>query len=88
MDMYTHLQQWITILECELGHEVIPDNYIFPCIGPNGLINPKQAMSHEVVQSLLSEFGQGSRVKGYFTTHSLRRGGAQYWLMYAPLTEH
>ena len=27
-------------------------------------------------------------VQGYFTTHSLRRGGAQYRLMYAPLVEH
>ena len=60
MDMFTHLQRWIAVLECELRPELVSDDYLFLYIGPNGLINPKQAMSHEVVQSLLSKFGMGA----------------------------
>ena len=85
MDMYTHLLHWLEILKFELGRPLRDDNYIFPFIGNNGIINPKQAIQHQFVQNLLNEFTKATGVNKYFTTHSLRRGGAQYRLMYAPI---
>ncbi len=85
MDMYTHLLHWLEILKFELGRPLGDDDYIFPFIGNNGIINPKQAIQHQFVQNLLNEFTKATGVNKYFTTHSLRRGGAQYRLMYAPI---
>jgi len=85
IDMYTHLQSWIDILERELSRKLEPDDYLFPYISPIGVIHPKQAMTHEIVMQLLNEFSVGAGINKHFTTHSLRRGGAQYRFMYAPL---
>jgi hypothetical protein len=85
MDMFTHLLRWITVLENQLGRALEPGDYLFPYISPNGMIDAKQSMTHDIVQQLLCEFTQGAGLKKYFTTHALRRGGAQYQLMYAPI---
>lgn len=45
-------------------------------------------MSHDIVQSLLMEFAVGAGLDIEITTHSLRRGGAQYRFMFAPLGQH
>ena len=83
MDMYTHILCWIKILEAQIGRALEGDDYIFPFIGGNGIINPKQPMKHDYVQNLLNEFTQGAGVDKYYTTHSLRRGGAQYRFMFS-----
>ena len=85
MDMYTHLPLWIKVLETELGRPLEDDDYIFPFIGSNGLINPKQPIKHDAVQNLFDEFTQGAGITKRFTTHCLRRGGAQYRLIFAPI---
>lgn len=83
--MYTYLPQWISLLERCLGRELEPDDYIFPYCSSNGIIHPKREMTHDMIQNLLNEFGQGAGLKRAYTTHSLRRGGAQYRFMYAPI---
>ncbi len=83
MDMYTHILRWTKILEAQIGCALEGDDYIFPFIGGNGIINPKQPMKHNYVQNLLNEFTQGAGVDKYYTTHSLRRGGAQYRFMFS-----
>jgi integrase len=85
--MFTHLKAWIQILEGRLGRPLSSDEYIFPYISSNGLIDPSAPMTHDVVQNLLTEYSVGASVDRHFTTHSLRRGGAQYRLMFAPLGE-
>ena len=85
MDMYTHLWNWIHILEGELGRPLENSDYLFPYISQNGVINPKQPMTHDVVSALLSEFTLGAGIDKHFTTHSLRRGGAQYRFMFCPI---
>jgi integrase len=87
MDMFTHLKAWISILEERLGRPLLPSDYIFPHIPSNGLINPSTPLTHDVVQHLLTEFSLGAGVDRHYTTHSLRRGGAQHRLMFAPLGE-
>ena len=85
MDMFMHLQRWMTVLEHQLGRSLEPDDHLFLYIPSNGLINPKQAMTHEVLQGLLSSFTQQAGLKKHYTTHCLRRGGAQYRFIYAPI---
>ena len=84
MDVYTHLLHWIAILESELGRPLEDDDYVFPFIGSNGIINPKQSIQHKFIQNLLDEFTKAAGIDKYFTTHCLRRGGAQYRFIHAP----
>ncbi|GLB44840.1 hypothetical protein LshimejAT787_1801770 [Lyophyllum shimeji] len=84
MDMYTHLLRWLDAYECFLGRPLLPDDYVFPFISPNGTIDSNREMSHDVIQRLLSEFVTGAGLPDVFTTHSFRRGGAQYRFIFAP----
>ncbi|KAF8071966.1 hypothetical protein FPV67DRAFT_1779081 [Lyophyllum atratum] len=84
MDMYTHLLVWLHAYEEFLGRPLLPDEFVFPFISPNGTINPDREMSHDVIQKLISEFATGAGLLDIFTTHSFRRGGAQYRFIFAP----
>ncbi|KAF8327311.1 hypothetical protein F5887DRAFT_924829 [Amanita rubescens] len=89
-DMYTHLQRWIWFLEekllsCRLANQ---DEFIFPTIGSNSIVYPKQEISYDTIQVYINEFQEKAGVTGKLTTHSFRRGGAQYRFMYAPLGQH
>lgn len=75
----------MTILEIQIGRALEPDDYLFPFISSNGLINPKKEMTHDVLQSLLSLFVASAGITTYYTTHCLQRGGAQYRFMYASI---
>ncbi|KAK0489204.1 hypothetical protein IW261DRAFT_1557697 [Armillaria novae-zelandiae] len=88
IDMYTYLPQWVKLLEQCLGRALEPDDYIFPYCSSNGIIHSKREMTHDMIQNLLNEFGQGAGLKRAYTTHSLRRGGAQYRFMFAPIGRH
>ncbi|KAI4526175.1 hypothetical protein K525DRAFT_189781 [Schizophyllum commune Loenen D] len=85
LDMYTHLLLWIRVLEFRLGRPLKDDDHIFPYFSTNGIVQPEQAMSHDVVQDHINKFAQGARVETRYTTHSLRRGGAQYRFMFASI---
>jgi hypothetical protein len=85
MDMYTHLPLWIKVLETELGRPLEGDDNIFPFIGSNGLINPRQLIKHDTVQKLLDEYTEAAGISRRYTTHCLQRGGAQYRLIFAPI---
>lgn len=58
--MFTHLPTWIVYLELCLGCKLEPDDYNFPYFGPNGILQPKQEMTHDMVQSLLNKFTSGT----------------------------
>ncbi|KAJ7784979.1 hypothetical protein DFH07DRAFT_702393, partial [Mycena maculata] len=62
-----------------------PDDYVFPYIAPNGVIHSRRPMSHDLVQDSINEFASGANINKIFMTHCLRRGGAQYRFMFAPL---
>lgn len=84
--MYTHFQHWKWFLESRLLLRELSDQdeFIFPTVGSNGVIYPKQEMSYDVVQECINEFREKSGVTGQLTTHSFHRGGAQYRFMHAP----
>ena len=77
MDMFTHLQHWLKYLEGCLGRSLESNDFIFPHISHNGTIDPKCAMSYDTFQKLFGEFVAGAGLTKTYTTHCLRRGGAQ-----------
>jgi hypothetical protein len=88
IDMYTHLPLWIEFLERNLlGRALEADDYIFPHISVNGIVQPKKEMTHEAVQKLITDISLAARIERTYTTHSFRRGGAQYRFMFAPISE-
>ncbi|KAJ7616035.1 hypothetical protein FB45DRAFT_1106987 [Roridomyces roridus] len=83
--MYSHLMAWRKIYCQRLDRDFEPDDYVFPYIAPNGIIHPKKPMAHDTIQELLNEFSTGAGLDRIYTTHCLRRGGAQYRFMFAPI---
>ncbi|KAF5331270.1 hypothetical protein D9611_013091 [Ephemerocybe angulata] len=87
IDMFTHLPRWLGYLSLRLGRPLVPNDYIFPYIAPNGVVHPNTPVSYDTIQNLLQEFVSGAGLNKVLTTHCFRRGGAQYRFMYAPVEE-
>ena len=85
MDMYSHLLQWKTFLETVIRRKLVPEDYLFPHIGVNGVIRTDRQMSYNSLLAMLTDFCERSGTQKRYTTHSFRRGGAQYRFMYAPI---
>ncbi|KAJ7827711.1 hypothetical protein B0H13DRAFT_2373687 [Mycena leptocephala] len=84
IDMYTHLRLWLQLYEACLGRKLEADDYVFPYISANGVIHPSREMTTNGIQDLINEFCDGAGLVKSYTTHSFRRGGAQYRFMFAP----
>lgn len=88
IDMQAHLETWIDLLEGKvLRRPLLPDEYLFPHISPNGQVNAAKPMDYEVFQELLHEFAASAGLDIKFSTHCFRRGGPQYRFMHCPLGE-
>jgi hypothetical protein len=86
IDMYSHMTRWKGFLEGYLGGgKLQPEDFLFPHLSTNGVIRMASQMSYDSLQVLLSKFCDGAGVAKNYTTHSFRRGGAQYRFMYAPI---
>ncbi|KAF9058958.1 hypothetical protein BDP27DRAFT_1432012 [Rhodocollybia butyracea] len=84
MNMHYHLPVWMSVYRHFLGREFERSDFVFPFISVNGTIQPKREIqSHEIIQSLIQEAAAAAGLTKIFTTHSLRRGGAQYRFMWA-----
>lgn len=81
------MKRWISCLESIYGESLKPDDYLFPTLGQNGTLQRGLPITHDTIQSWISEFAHLSGISlgvGQFTTHCFRRGGAQYRFMYTP----
>ncbi|KAG2123793.1 hypothetical protein DEU56DRAFT_917280 [Suillus clintonianus] len=77
---------WIKWLEhFHYGRSLQPNDFIFPAMGASGVVQPGQPISHDTVQKWINEATTGAGILGNFSTHCFRRGGAQYWFMFAPV---
>ncbi|KAF8955908.1 hypothetical protein BDZ97DRAFT_1907423 [Flammula alnicola] len=85
IDMFTHVIRWKTFLENYLGVPLGPKDCLFPHLAVNGVIRGTRAMSYDSLQALLARFCDGAGIQKRYTTHSFRRGGAQYRFMFAPI---
>jgi hypothetical protein len=54
-------------------------------MGASGIMQPGQQLSHDTVQKWIDGATMGAGILGCFSTHCFRRGGAQYWFMFAPV---
>ena len=88
IDMRFHVRQWLDFLEGTLLCRPLKDEeYIFPMIARNGMVHTYQPIDHTAFQDLLNDFAKNAGVKAEYTTHSFRRGGAQYRFQHCPLGE-
>ena len=86
--MQMHLKGWVEFLEEKvLRRPLLPDEYLFPHVSPNGQVNTAKAMDHSVLQKTLDDFSSGSGLNVKFTSHCFRRGGAQYRYIHCPAGE-
>ncbi|KIN97548.1 hypothetical protein M404DRAFT_160167 [Pisolithus tinctorius Marx 270] len=85
-DAFLHLVFWIRWVELvHLDRPMADEDFLFPTIGVNGVLQPGEPLSHDMVQKWINEAVVGSRIPGTFSTHCYHRGGAQYRFMFAPL---
>lgn len=86
-DAYHWLWKWRQHLQDEVYQRpLLPDDYIFPAIGANGIVQTGEHLSHDDVNKWIKEFAAGAKLpqqNGTFSTHCFRRGGAQYRFMFA-----
>ncbi|KAF8428473.1 hypothetical protein L210DRAFT_3369462, partial [Boletus edulis BED1] len=68
-------------------HELDPDDCIFPSMGANSVLQPRDQLSHNTIQMWINEATAGAGIHGSFSTHCFRCGGAQYCFMFAPIGE-
>ncbi|KAG1858189.1 hypothetical protein F4604DRAFT_1685051 [Suillus subluteus] len=67
------------------GHTLQPNNFLFPAMSANGIVHPGQPIFHDTIQKWINESTTGAGIRGNFSTHCFRQGGAQYWFMFAPV---
>ncbi|KAF8522430.1 hypothetical protein BU17DRAFT_44653 [Hysterangium stoloniferum] len=89
VDMHFHMNSWIIFLETFVyGHELEPNDFIFPSVTSTGTVQPGTPISHDTIQKWLDEFVEGANIELCTTklmTHCFCRGGAQYRFMYTPV---
>ncbi|KAJ6531509.1 hypothetical protein DFH09DRAFT_1409284 [Mycena vulgaris] len=91
-DSYHWLPKWRQYLQDEVYQgPLLPDDYIFPAIGANGIVQTGEHLSHDDINKWIKEFANGVKLpqqNGTFSTHCFRRGGAQYGFMFAAVGRH
>ncbi|KAF8875269.1 hypothetical protein CPB85DRAFT_1260091 [Mucidula mucida] len=88
INMYYHFHVWMMVLCAILQRDLRPDELVFPQINGNGLVYSQTEFSHSVIQKKIEVFFANAGLERDFTTHSFRRGGAQYQFMFAPIGQH
>ena len=87
-DCFLWLSVWMRWLEVyHYGRELDPGDCLFPSMGASGVVQPREPLSHDTVQKWINEATTGAGIRGSFSTHCFRRGGAQYRFMFAPVGE-
>jgi hypothetical protein len=87
-DSFIWLSIWMKWLEVyHYGRELDQDDCIFPSMGANSVMQPRDQLSHDIVQKWINKATVGAGICGSFSTHCFRRGGAQYHFMFALVGE-
>ncbi|KAI5982051.1 hypothetical protein EDD15DRAFT_2181820 [Pisolithus albus] len=85
-DAFLRLVFWMKWVEfAHLGRPMSEEDFLFPAIGANGVLQPGEPLSHDTVQAWIDEAVAGAGIPGTFSTHCYRRGRAQYRFMFAPV---
>ena len=65
-----------------------PNDFVFPAMGANGIVQPWKQLFHDAVQKWLSEATSGVGIPGLFSTRYFQQCSAQYCFMFTPVGEH
>ncbi|KAI5994946.1 hypothetical protein F5J12DRAFT_929408 [Pisolithus orientalis] len=85
-DTLLHLVSWMKWVELvHLGRPMTEEDFLFPAIGTNGVLQPGEPLSHDMIQKWIDEAVVGSGIPRTFTTHCYHCGGAQYCFMFTPV---
>lgn len=92
-DCFYWLPMWVAFLQnYHYGQLLEPEDYVFPAMGANGVVQPREHISHDTVQKLISKAISGTGISstagGSFSTHCFCRAGAHYHFMFAPISKH
>ncbi|KAF8995138.1 hypothetical protein BDZ89DRAFT_1053009 [Hymenopellis radicata] len=82
LDAYQAMTLWIRLYEFWIGRPLLPDELVFPVVSVNGVIHTQEQLSQNAIQALITKFASAAGLTRNFTTHSLRRGGAQFRFMW------
>ncbi|KAF8521078.1 hypothetical protein BU17DRAFT_46090, partial [Hysterangium stoloniferum] len=89
VDMDQHMHNWISFLESHVYGQILQsEDFLFPSVGSNGIVQPGSFMSHDVVQIWIKEFCTGAGIDvtlTHISTHCFWWGGSQYCFMVAPI---
>ncbi|KAF8524927.1 hypothetical protein BU17DRAFT_42438, partial [Hysterangium stoloniferum] len=63
VDMDQHMCNWISFLESHVYGQILQcEDFLFPSIRSNGIVQPGSPMSHDVVQKWIKEFCTGAGI--------------------------
>ncbi|KAG6818977.1 hypothetical protein H0H93_016706 [Arthromyces matolae] len=82
-DCYTHLRTWMSSIESCLGRPLGREEHAFSFISSKGELHLDRTMSLTMVRDDINRMAENAGIEKYYTTHSLRRGGIQYYALHA-----
>ncbi|KIJ12020.1 hypothetical protein PAXINDRAFT_32889, partial [Paxillus involutus ATCC 200175] len=50
-------------------HTLEPDDWVFPAMGANGVVQPREQLSNDTVHKWIDEATKGAGIPGSFSTH-------------------
>ncbi len=89
LDAYQHIQSWIGFLQLQYcDGKPLPSHYpLFPAFNTHN-IHWGGTLSTTTVNELLSTYAKEAGLSSEaLTSHCFHRGGVQYWLIHAPVTQ-
>lgn len=77
---------WLNYYELFLGQVLKPEDYLFPNISVNGMIESHWPILSDTAQKMITKVAIAASLPraALFTTHCFQCGGAQYHFMFAP----
>ncbi|KAG6908152.1 hypothetical protein DXG01_005913 [Tephrocybe rancida] len=85
LDAVTPIILMMSLLESVLGRKLHAGDVLFPFVSTTGIPQMTRPISKDVAMRMMGEYAAQAGISIRFTTHSLRRGGAQYFFIDAPL---
>ncbi|KAL4082109.1 hypothetical protein V8B97DRAFT_2020578 [Scleroderma yunnanense] len=74
-DTFWWLLLWVKWVKyVHLGHSMAKEDFLFPAVGTNGVLQPGIPFSHDTVQRWIDEAIVGAGISGRFSTHCFHQG--------------
>ncbi|KIO04655.1 hypothetical protein M404DRAFT_142566 [Pisolithus tinctorius Marx 270] len=85
-DTLLHLVSWMKWVKLvHLSQLMTEEDFLFPTIGINGMLQLGEPLSHDTIQKWINEAVVGSGIPRTFTMHCYHHSGMQYCFMFTPV---